>query len=259
MFDAAAIARVERSAAAQAELSARALPAPAASVARFGDGVLVAMGPRRYVNRAVGITLRELTDPDLDEVESFFAQAGVPAAVELSSFAPAQTVAQLSQRGYRLDWFRSVFATPRTSGDSSPTGLRIVEVAGSDVPAWLDVLAIGNGATTTEQRAVSDEFALATRGLPDTTNYLAFDGDVAVGCGTVQLIDGVAWLGGAATLPQHRGRGVQRALLHARRETAARTGATMVAASALTNGASARNLQRAGLHHVFTQAVVSRP
>lgn len=259
MFDAAAIARLERSAAAQAELSALALPAPAASVASFGDGVLVAMGPGRYVNRAVGITLRDLTDHDLDEVEAFFAEASVPAAVELSSLAPASTVTQLSQRGYRLDWFRSVFATPPTSGDTSPTSLRVREVTDSDVAEWLDVLATGNGAIVAEQRAVSDEFAIANRTVRHTTNYLAFDGDVAVGCGSVQVVDGVAWLGGAATLPQHRSRGVQLALLQARMQAAAGSGATLIAASALTNGASARNLQRAGLHHVFTQAVVSRP
>ena len=38
------------------------------------------------------------------------------------------------------------------------------------------------------------------------------DGEL-VGCGSLQPAEGVAWLGGAATRPEYRRRGVQSALL----------------------------------------------
>ena len=53
----------------------------------FGDGALVAFGPGRYVNRAVGVTLDDIDDDGLDEIEAFFAGCGVPSSLEVASWA----------------------------------------------------------------------------------------------------------------------------------------------------------------------------
>jgi GNAT superfamily N-acetyltransferase len=74
----------------------------------------------------------------------------------------------------------------------------------------------------------------------------------------VQIVDGVAWLGGAATIPKHRQRGVQAALVAHRLRLAAQLGCGLAAVTALSNGPSARNIVRLGFQHIHTQAVVER-
>src|SRR5262245_56423496 len=66
---------------------------PAHAVA-FAGGTLAAFGPGRYVNRGVGLSLDDLDEDQLDELESFFTTAGVPPSLEVSSWAPADLLAR---------------------------------------------------------------------------------------------------------------------------------------------------------------------
>ena len=64
----------------------------------------------------------------------------------------------------------------------------------------------------------------------------------------------VAWLGGAAVLPEARGRGIHRALLAARIRHAADRGCHRVMATADVGSVSARNLEALGLAVIWTRA-----
>lgn len=61
------------------------------------------------------------------------------------------------------------------------------------------------------------EFSLpvfeASIGRAGWRHYLAFDGDLPVATGMVFLRNGIAWLGAGATLPTHRRRGAQGAIM----------------------------------------------
>ena len=72
------------------------------------------------------------------------------------------------------------------------------------------------------------------------------------------MIDAVGWLGGAATLPENRGRGLQQALVEQRLRLAAAEGCDLAAATALPDGQSARNLVRFGFRLLYTQVVLTR-
>ena len=65
----------------------------------FGDGALVAFGPGRYVNRAIGASLDDPDDAGLDELERFYAASGLPPSLEVASWAPASLVQRLAGRG----------------------------------------------------------------------------------------------------------------------------------------------------------------
>ena len=67
-----------------------------AGVAIF-DGALIATGSGRYVNRGLGVTLEDRSSDDIESIESFFRERGLAAAVELSSWSPAATIAELSR------------------------------------------------------------------------------------------------------------------------------------------------------------------
>ncbi len=225
----------------------------------FGDGALLAMGAGRYVNRAMGVTTDELSAADLGRIEDFYTQRRLPPMIEVSAWAAPATVQRLADRQYTTRWFRSMFAVAaQPLPSSNAKHVTIEEVTDDTVGLWTEVLADGNEITDDEARRVSDEFSLAGRGMAESNDFLALIDGRPVGCGSLHVVDGIGWLGGAATLPSHRGRGVQTALLGHRLQLAAARGCEMVAATALPSGASARNMHRLGFTHVQTQAVVAR-
>jgi GNAT superfamily N-acetyltransferase len=110
----------------------------------------------------------------------------------------------------------------------------------------------------TDGRIISDEFARGSRACLDTHIFMATIGGVPAGCGTLQTAGGIGWVGGAATLPEFRRRGVQAALLGHRLRLADELGCDLVAATALPYGQSARNLVHLGFQHVQTQVVLEQ-
>lgn len=263
LIDAALIDRLETSSAA---LSARiaevmvATKVPGAVAPRpWCGGLLVALGPDRYINRAVGFGAAAVTADQLASAEEYFREAGVPSMIEVSSWAAPSLLAALGDRRYRPSWTRNVFARHTAPVETEPVaGLEISVVDDSSFGDWQRVLADGNGLVKDLDRSISDEFALARYQVADAPILLATIDGVVAGCGSAEVIDGVLWVGGAATDPAFRGRGVQAALLARRVELAAEAGCELVAASALPAGASARNLTRLGFALAYTQTVFVR-
>jgi GNAT superfamily N-acetyltransferase len=231
---------------------------PSADGVPFGDGALIAMSVGRYVNRAMGVTLSELSTVDLDEIEQFYADRGLSPMFEVSSWAKSATIEELAARQYVPQWFRGMYAV-NPGAQPVDESVTIEEVSSETLGVWQDVLARGNEVSGEEATHTSDEFALANRAMPDSADFLAFIDGKPVGSGSLQVVDSIGWVGGAATLPSHRGRGVQTALLLHRIHLAATLGCELVAATAIPSGASARNMHRLGFTHVQTQVVMSKP
>ncbi len=264
LIDPALVGRLETSAAALsaqiAEVMVAARVPGSQAPSSWCGGMLIALGPGRYINRAVGVGAAEVSPEQLQVAEAYFSAAAVPSMVEVSSWASRTLVTALGDRGYRPLWTRNVFARRPAQAASelgeagSTDGPVVVRVVDDElVGTWKRVLADGNGLVDVADRAVSDEFASARYQVPDSPVLLAFVDGVAVGCGSIEFADGVAWLGGAATLPASRGQGVQAALLRERTRLAHDRGCRLIAASALPNGASARNLSRHGFSLIYTQ------
>jgi GNAT superfamily N-acetyltransferase len=234
-------------------------PSTPAESREFHDGALIAMGPGRYVNRAIGVTFNELSEADVDSIEQFFVERNLPPMIELSSWAPKATLTELARRNYVPAWFRSVFAV-ETSVDvvAENSEVRIESVRPGDKEQWLQVFNEGFEADHGEALVANDEIGRASFIAPNAETFLAFLHDQPVGCGSVQIVDGVAWLGGAATIPRFRQRGVQAALVAHRLRVAAEAGCELAAVTALSNGPSARNIVRLGFQHTHTQAVVEQ-
>ena len=255
----------EATAALATALSMQSLVDHPVSVAPLGNGVLVALGPKRYVNRAIGVG-PELGVDDIAAIERFYTNADLPPSLQLSSAATDDSLALLSEAGFRPSWFRGLHATAlpsdgptiqpaRADSDAS----RIVTVDKSNLDDWLATLAMGNQVSSPTARAISDEFCLAMHRAHGSTDFLALDDDdEPIGCGSVQVADGIAWLGGAATIPGARGQGVQTALLHHRLRFASSLGCAMAAATARPLTTSARNLARSGMTLVDTQLVLTQ-
>jgi GNAT superfamily N-acetyltransferase len=234
-------------------------PASVAEGREFLGGALIAMGPGRYVNRAIGVSTTEISARGLDTIEQFFAERGLRSVIELSSWAPTSTLNELAQRNYTPAWFRSVFALrPGSTLGSLRTDVRIDQVGDHNAAQWLEVFARGFEAEHGETRVANDEIGKAGRIAPNAHTFLAYLDDEAVGCGSMQVVDDIAWLGGAATVPAFRKRGVQAALVAYRLQLASELGCELAAVTALSNGPSARNIVRLGFPHTHTQVVVEQ-
>jgi GNAT superfamily N-acetyltransferase len=75
-----------------------------------------------------------------------------------------------------------------------------------------------------ELPAALEPWHAALVGRPGWRAYVAFDGATAIGTATMFIDGEVAWLGGAGTVPAHRGKGAQKALIARRIADAAAAG-----------------------------------
>ncbi len=262
IVDATLVHRVEGSAARltamEVESLATVAPHTGATWRAIDGGVAAAMGAGRYVNRAVGAVFGDLRPHTLlDELETFYGDAGLPSSLEVCPWASSELIVALRERGYQVDWFRNVYAHGLRA--LPPRARLPIEEVGDDLePAWAAIL--GSGAEPgSAARAVSDEFCTAMHRVPGAQNLVALLDGAPVGTGSLTPVRTVAWLGGAATLPEARGRGAQHALLVDRLHRARHMGCTLAAVTAVPDGVSARNLLRVGFQLLYTQTVMTRP
>lgn len=251
--------RLARSEAAAAGLLALSMHDQGNSAARtqtFSGGQLVSLGPQRYVNRLLCTELT-LSESDLDRTIAFFTSREMSPSIQISSLADPDTTDMLRKQGFTLDWQRSVLAGPTTAvpGRTSPVEVAIAPVYDDELDEWLSVLAKGNNALSPAARTISDEFGRAAHGISGAIDLLARVDGRAVACGSLQPVDGVGWLGGAATIPEFRRRGLQQTMLNMRIDIAGEAGCELVAATAVPDSSSMRNLERAGLVLVDIQNV----
>jgi ribosomal protein S18 acetylase RimI-like enzyme len=136
-----------------------------------------------------------------------------------------------------------------------------------DVDRWIDVLATGfEHPDTFDGPPAAESFGRgALEGVfrdygqaPGCVQYLSRrDGQIAGG-GSLRIDGGLAQLSGAATLPEHRRRGVQSALLRARLLDAAAAGCELAVVTTSPGSKSQENVQRAGFALLYTRAIMVR-
>lgn len=258
------VRRIEHSSAAFGAQLAGAMatiaPESAATAQSFDGGSLVAFGPGGYVNRAIGVGLGGTAAEDVvAAIDSFYGQRGMAPSLELSPWTDPATVRLLSANGYRVDWFRNVFVAALPVEMSQPIEPHEIEqVTAATVPARQAILA-GDAAVGTEARRISDEMCETGLVLADGLDFLALVDGEAAACGSLNIAGGIGWIGGAATLATHRGRGLQTALIAHRLRLGHELGCDLAAATALPDGQSAQNLLRLGFQLLYTQAVLTKP
>lgn len=174
MIDSSLIGRLERVEAATVLALVEALVEtgctdPVLTALPFGGGLVVVTGARRYVNRALGVTLAELSGDDVTALVRHYTDVSLPAEVQLSSWAPTSTVAALGSAGFVPVSCRSMFAIDPgaplpTNRDVRPDNCPIkVEPVGDD--AYRAALAANVMAAEALEsgadRTTSDEFMAA--------------------------------------------------------------------------------------------------
>lgn len=205
-------------------------------------------------NRTIGLGCGdEVSVPLLERIAAVYAQADadggarVPWAIEVS--VPVETEAfrsWLKARRMRRGLATAMLMRPCDRLPEVKTDLRVERVGSEFSPAcrqiWAEVFRVAEPVQALLEHAAS---------APAFRQWVAFDGEKPVACSLSHVVDRVAWLGWSATLPSHRGRGAQNALLAARLLDAREAGCEWATSETAMGTAeqpdpSYRNLLRSG-------------
>lgn len=263
VVDHALVERLETFFAETAAATGRALialePAGDAAVVERAGGSVVSMGPGMFLNRAFALGVSEPGRPeDVDFVVDLFAAHDRVAEIELCPYAHDAIRARAAQRGFRLDWFRNVYAARVDDLDvhgpvDAPPTVELTPVDDANFATW-EAVWLHAGAD-----AVVSRFIRAVHHTPGERAFVAaVDGAPAAVC-SVHIGGGLADLGGMTTLPAYRYRRVQRACIAGRIDVAREAGCDLVVTSATPGGESARNIERAGFVCLYTSVGLVRP
>jgi GNAT superfamily N-acetyltransferase len=220
-----------------------------------------------FSNRALAMGLcGPVSHDDVERVETFYAECGVPSEIEIASMVDRSLLRVLNQRGYQLLRFRNIYAQALHSGDATGTApaarSRAVEVHAVDAStavAWSTTLLDGFGSTRDADRDRVETWNQMVRALPGVTALVAVMDGQPVGAASVMVLGATALLGGAATLPAFRRRGVQRTLIEARLAVAAHAGCTLAVVTADPGSSSGRNAERTGFQLICNHVSMRVP
>jgi len=242
-------------------------PSPAGFVIPVAGGVATYAEDGSPFNKVAGLGFGGVPGPgELEQIERGFAGCGAPVQIELSNLADPAIGALLTGRGYRLVSFENVLglALADLPGQVRPAGVEVRR--GGDLRAWLEAVTEASIHPDTEGVRSHEEFPRelienAERDLvaAGATPYLALRDGVVAGGASARLAEGgVAQFTGAATLPAHRRRGVQTALLAVRAADAAAAGCDIAVVTTQPGSKSQQNVQRHGFDLLYTRAILVR-
>ena len=220
-------------------------------------------------NKVVGLGFDGVPADDvLDEIEHAYAGVGAPVQVELPHLADPEIGIVLSRRGYRLESFENVLgiAIADKYDVTLPDGIEIRPSGDDELDLWLNLMADAVAAPDTQGVPWREEFRRDTyieaerdAAAAGITRYIAvLNGEIAGGAG-LRTTGGVAQFAGAATLPGHRRRGIQSALLFTRLSDAAAAGCDVGVITTQPASKSQQNAQRSGFDLLYTRAVLVKP
>lgn len=224
-----------------------------AELRSFGKAVTAADRSRPeldFVNRVYGLWPEDADR--VPEIAAFYRERCVRGWLELAPSARFEGLASsLAQAGAAQIGFHTVLSGPAAA--SEQPGHVHVERA-DDPELFADVLLRGHGVpggARVRDRASVGRWAE----IEGWRLYLARVDGIPAGAALLAVEDDLGYLASASTLPEHRNRGVQAALIAARIADARTSGCDLVSSQAGFGSASQRNLERAGLHVAYTKAV----
>lgn len=223
-------------------------------------GRAIFTGTGFFSNRALGMGLHgPVSHDDVACVETFYAARGVPSEIEITSMVDRSLLRVLGQRGYQLIRFRNIYAQalPRRPAttirpEAQALAVEVHTVDASAATDWSTILLDGFTYTQDADRHRVSLWNQMVRSRPNVTALIARLNGQPVGAASVMVVGEAAVLGGAATLPAFRRRGVQRALIEVRLAIAADAGCALAIVTADPGSSSGRNAERSEFQLICT-------
>jgi hypothetical protein len=192
----------------------------------------------------------------MDTLEEFFWSRGAGVFHEVSPLADDSALQQLTGRGYRPVEFTSVLFQELRSWRPDPNAVAnavaVRPITPADASTWVNTSVEGWSEFSEYAAVMRDlaEIGVACRG---SHNFLATIRDQPVATGSLSIVEDIALLAGASTIPSARRQGAQLALLDARLTHARDTGCDIAMMCARPGSASQRNAERHGFRIAYTR------
>jgi hypothetical protein len=194
-----------------------------------------------------------LTPETLAELEEVFTSRGAPVMHEVCPYAGVEPLALLASRGYTPIELSTVLVQQLAERRVVvPSGLTVRAIAPGDRTRWLDA-AIAGWSEDPEIAKVIRSLTEIVLESPVMTHYLVERGGHAIATASLAIVDGIALLAGASTIPAARGAGAQSLLLATRLVEARARGCELAMMVAGVGSASQRNAQRNGFAVAYTR------
>jgi GNAT superfamily N-acetyltransferase len=237
----------------------------------ISGGLSVYSGPHSAMNKLIGLGFDGPIDLEaLEQIEREWRARDEAVRVELSILADPSIPVALSERGYHVHGYENALARPlggNLASQDEPElapGLTIERLRDEDGRTWIDIAVTaftnldgtGSAADDSSHHAAMEEVLTDFVGAPGLQRYLARIDGQPVGVGSLCLSGGVALLAGAGTLPNARGRGVQKALLHRRLADARAAGADLAVVVTAPGTRSQENVMRRGFVLLYTRIIL---
>jgi GNAT superfamily N-acetyltransferase len=190
----------------------------------------------------------------LDDILAFYASDGLDPTFYLTPVGLKRDVAlALTAAGFaQLEFEQAIlYGPPSSELTSSPRHITIERVTVENLEDYVIALAEGFEMPSS-WRAAGVEEARRTFSA-DEHRYLARIGGEPAAVASLRTREGVASLGGGATVPRHRGKGCHLALVRHRLDVAYMLGCTLVTGGANFGSGSFRNQLRAGLRLAYIE------
>lgn len=239
------------------ETRAQLFPDSRAAWIEVGGAYAMFDGPESPCTQTFGLGLfDEITDAEMQQLESFFTERGAPVFHEVSPMADPSLIPLLNSRGYQPVELTSVmYRTLDAFGDHGRTNPAVTtRVINSDeIDLWASTSA---GGWATEHESLADfmfNFGRITAQCPGSYPFLAELDGKPISTGMMFIHEGIAILAGASTIPEGRKNGAQNALLAARLKLAAEMGCELSVMGALPGSQSQKNAQKNRFNIAYTR------
>ena len=234
---------------------ARLRPESGATTLELGGALAAFSGIDSPITQCFGLgVLHDLNDVALDAVEKFFFDRGSACDLEVSPLAGVAALALLCARGYRPIEVSSVMyrRVEAPEGEDAP-GVSARIIAPDEGGMWSEVSARGWASEAPELFDFVMGLGEVLSVRSGSVCFVAELDGVPGAAGALSFCDGVALFGGAATMPEFRRRGLQRALLRERMRFAVDHGCDLAMMVAQPGSDSQRNAERQGFRIAYTR------
>lgn len=207
------------------------------------------------ITQSFGLGIFEkLSGASLDVIERFFLDRGAPVQHEVSPLVGVAALDLLCARNYRPIEISNVLYRAVEKPAHEDSGNITVRVVGpEETTLWTDINARG---WAHEHPEFIDHILQIGKVISRRKESLCFLAEVdhkPGAAGVLFLHDGVALLGGAATIPELRRQGLQAALLKERLRYAFESGCDLAVMVAEAGSNSQRNAERKGFRVAYTR------
>ena len=238
-----------------AEAQGRVRPESGAEWMEYAGVYSAFNGVTSLVTQTFGLGIFETANAAmLDVIERFFFERGAATVHEVSPFAGVAAMELLCNRGYRPVEISNVMYRPVEA--PAPANLPDVRahVAGlAETSVWADVLARAWSSEHPELAELLAGHGAIAAACKDSVPFLAEYRGQPGAAGSLCLHEGVGLLGGAATVPELRRRGLQTALIAARMQYAMDHGCDLLMVAVEPGSNSQRNAERNGFRVAYTR------